>query len=70
MQIYSYICKVKNATIHIFKKGKEPSERSFWLKVSPQERIMALEELRKSYYGKEYEPTTRLQRFCTIIKRK
>ena len=43
------------------------SDLSYWMSRMPEERIAAVEFLRKQYYGEYPE---RLQRVITIIKRK
>ena len=46
----------------------EADERAYWLNQSPQQRLLALEQMRQIIYG--YDPsTTRLQRVLTITER-
>jgi hypothetical protein len=47
----------------------ESDEKDYWLKVSPEERLIALETMRQINYG--YDATTaRLQRFFEIAELK
>jgi hypothetical protein len=47
----------------------ESDEKDYWLKVSPEERLIALERMRQINYG--YDTTTaRLQRFFEIAELK
>jgi len=45
---------------------KDKSDLNYWLSKTPQERILAVEELRRQYAGSE----ARLQRVVRIVKRK
>ena len=45
-------------------------EREYWRSKTPEERLMALEELRKQYMKlKGIDAEQRIQRVCKIIKR-
>jgi hypothetical protein len=53
-------------TVRIVKLGEEPSDLSYWLSKSPQERLAALETLRQQYVRlKRIEPG--IQRVCRIV---
>lgn len=41
----------KNLPIHIVKRDNNSSDLQFWLHKTPQERIDAVESLRKQYYS-------------------
>ena len=56
-----------------FKKRKlsdsqEADDLAYWLGKTPEERIAAVEFLRRQYYG--YKDPPRLQRVARIVKRK
>jgi hypothetical protein len=42
----------------------------YWQSQSYEARLAALEEIRLEYHGWTYETQPRLQRVCTIVKRK
>jgi len=57
--------------VHKYKLGEEPDDMDFWLTQTPQQRLSALEEIRDLYIkltNNGIKP--RLQRVCTITKRK
>lgn len=54
---------VKKANLNGFSEVKE--NLSYWLSKKPEERVAAVEFLRRQYHGS----TTRLQRSARIVKR-
>ncbi len=46
------------------------NDLEYWLTKSPQERLDALESIRREYNDWKYGPEQRLQRVCRIIKQK
>ena len=61
------IPKLDKNTISIASLKDETDEKVYWFSKTPQERIAAMEVMRKIIYG--YDPTTtRLQRFFEITE--
>lgn len=56
--------KMDRSAVQIVKKGEEEPAWKYWLSQTPEQRISAVEFLRKQYAGTEQ----RLQRVYTIIK--
>lgn len=54
--------------VRIVDKGNVPSDKSFWLKRTPQERLEAVEFLRQQYMSNTHAEQ-RLQRVCRIVER-
>ncbi len=52
------------------KKSEERSDFAYWQTRTPEERLDALEEIRKEYNGWKYGSKQRFQRVYRIIKRK
>ncbi len=50
--------------------NEQPSDFEYWQTQSYEDRLTALEEIRLEYHGWTYETQPRLQRVCTIVKRK
>jgi hypothetical protein len=48
----------------------QASDFEYWQSQSYEARLAALEEIRLEYHGWTYETQPRLQRVCTIVKRK
>lgn len=53
----------------IFQIGEEPSDVNYWMSRSPDERLAAVEEIRRDYHGWTDETQPRLQRVYSIIER-
>lgn len=51
-------------------KDKRNYDLEYWLSKTPEERIAAIETLRKQMYGNENDSVPRLQRVLRIIKQK
>lgn len=49
--------------------GEEPKDAVYWRTRPYEERLAALEEMRRSYHLWKYGTEPRLQRVCKIIKR-
>ena len=54
-------------TVKIYRMGKEPKERKYWLTRPAVERFQALEQMRQSFYDNSSEG---FQRVYRIIKQK
>ncbi|WP_158278757.1 hypothetical protein [Rhodohalobacter mucosus] len=55
---------------HLKDPQQYEDEREYWRSKTPEERLMALEELRKQYMKlKGIDAEQRVQRVCKIIKR-
>ena len=48
----------------------QPSDRSYWQSKSYQERLEALEEIRREYNSWRYDAQQGFQRVCRVVKRK
>lgn len=61
--------KVDCKQIQVFSTFDEADEadRGYWHSRSPEERLLALEQMRQSAYGYEYSTSRRLQRVLEII---
>ena len=62
--------RVDKTKVAIYKKGKEPSDVSYWLSQPAVKRIQNLEEICKEYNQWKYGAEQRLQRVYRIVKRK
>ncbi len=54
-------------------KGKiseAPSDAEYWRSRPPEERLAAVEELRRDFHGPHYDSEQRLQRVVRIVVRK
>ena len=51
-----------------FRLGDEPNDFEYWQSRTPQERLDALEEIRKEYNEWKYGPDQRFQRVYRIVK--
>ncbi|MFM7129255.1 MAG: hypothetical protein ACKO0V_07845 [bacterium] len=59
--------KMDKSAFSIASTNDESDERAYWLGITPEERVAAVELLRQVIYG--YDPvTTRLQRVFTIAE--
>jgi len=54
-------------TALIYELGHEPDDTVYWLSQSPEDRIAAVEALRRQYYGNE-AINARIQRVYRIVK--
>ena len=54
-------------TVQIYRMGKEPKERKYWLTRPAAERFQALEQMRRNFYDNASEG---FQRVYRIIKQK
>ncbi|MFA9213847.1 MAG: toxin secretion, membrane fusion protein [Candidatus Methylacidiphilales bacterium] len=62
--------EINKSSIKIIKRGSEEDDDTlFWLSKTPLERLIALEEIRKSYNDWKYGTEQRFQRVYRIIKR-
>ena len=58
--------------VNVYRKVKvkdQPTDFAYWQKQSYQDRLAALEEIRREYHGWQDETWPRLQRVYTIVKR-
>lgn len=64
----NFLNKMDKSYIKIDKLASKDNEaREYWLSKTPEERFLALENLRRRLYN--YDSTRRLQRFFEIVKR-
>lgn len=62
--------KIHMDSVKVIKRGSpEDDDTLYWLTKTPQERLSAVEEIRKSYNDWKYGTEERFQRVYTIIKR-
>ncbi len=62
--------KIHMDFVKVIKRGSpEDEDTLYWLTKTPQERLSAVEEIRKSYNDWKYGTEQRFQRVYTIIKR-
>lgn len=47
----------------------QPSDATYWRGRSPEERLEALEQIRREYHGWTDDTQPRLQRVCSIVER-
>jgi hypothetical protein len=57
------------AVVHKYKLGEEPSDFMYWQSRSPEERLNALEEIRKEFNDWKYGTQQGLQRVYRVVKR-
>ena len=55
--------------VHKYQSGKQPKEADVWRTYSYQERLAALEELRREFHLWKFNAEPRLQRVYRIVKR-
>ncbi len=55
--------------VKIVKLGDKNNDREYWLSRPMEERFAMVEELRRDFYGENYETEQGLQRVYRIIKR-
>jgi hypothetical protein len=60
MSVGKNVCK--------YKLGEQPKESAYWQDKTYQERLAALEEIRREYNSWRYNAEQRLQRVYSIIK--
>lgn len=60
MSVEKYVCK--------YKLGEQPKDYIYWQDKSYQERLTALEDIRREYNSWRYDAEQRLQRVYRIIK--
>lgn len=53
-----------------YKITEQPSDYSFWQSKSYEERLYALEQIRKEYIAWRYHAEPGFQRVCRIVKQK
>lgn len=53
-----------------FKINEQPNDFSFWQSKSYEERLDALEQIRKEYNSWKYDVESRFQRIYRVVKRK
>jgi hypothetical protein len=69
MELSSPINRLNKSVVTISSLTDDSDEKDYWLSVTPEERLIALETMRQINYG--YDPTTaRLQRFFEIAELK
>jgi hypothetical protein len=55
--------------IHKYEISAQPGDYTFWRSRSPEERLRALEEIRREYNSWKYNDQQGLQRVYRIVKR-
>lgn len=55
--------------VKVYRLGEEPDDRVYWQSRTPEERLAAVEELRRRYYGQDYDAPGRLLAVCRIVPR-
>jgi len=66
------VMKTKRSVAPVVTKlpqAQKSSDFSYWQTRLPEERIAALEEIRREYHQWKYDAEPRLQRVYTIVKR-
>lgn len=53
-----------------YRLGEEPKDRDGYLRLSDEERIGVVEQIRREYHGWDDETEPRLQRVYRVLKRK
>ena len=56
--------------MRVYKLGEEPKETTYWLSRPPVERLAMIEELRREFYGEEYDLSQEAQELPEITVRK
>ncbi len=51
-----------------FKIGEQPSDFAYWQTRTPQERLSALEKIRREWHAGSHDLEQGLQRVCRIVK--
>lgn len=52
-----------------FRLGEEPPDRADYLRLTGEERVAIVEQLRQEYHGWDYETEPRLQRVYRVLER-
>lgn len=62
--------KIDKNVIRVFSSFAEADaeDKKYWLEKTPDERLAALELMRQSAYGYEYQAARRLQRVFEVVK--
>lgn len=55
--------------VAVYRMGEEPPDWKYWLSRSMEERLAAGEEMRRRYYGQNYDASERFPRLCRIVHR-
>ena len=55
--------------VNRYKLGQEPKPRAFWLGMTPQQRVSAVEEARCEFHGADYATQSGFPRVYRILKR-
>jgi len=53
----------------VYRRGEEPSDLAFWLSRPPEERLAALELIRRRIYGPDYDAPPGLLRVGRVLRR-
>ena len=51
----------------VYRMGEEPPDRDYWLARPVSERLAAGEDLRRRYYGADYDAAEGLPRLCRVV---
>ena len=55
--------------VRVYRMGEEPPDRDYWLTRPVSERLAAGEDLRRRYYGADYDAAEGLPRLCRVVRR-
>ena len=69
MDLFTDLNRLNKSVVTISSLTDESDEKNYWLNVTPEERLNALETMRQINYGYD-ATTTRLQRFFEIAELK
>jgi len=69
LQAPSKIQDVIERVVRKYSLGSEPSDVEYWMTKTPEERIAAVEVLRRQMIGEPVGTGSRLQRVLTVISR-
>ncbi len=61
--------RLDRTAVAVFRLGEEPDDRVYWQSRPPEERLAAVEDLRRRYYGLDYDAPGRLLPVCRIVPR-
>lgn len=56
-------------SVRVYRTGEEPPDWEYWLSRPPAERLAAGEDLRRRYYGHDYDAAGGFPRLCRVVRR-
>lgn len=60
---------MNKSVARVFRLGDEPPDRDYWLSRPPEERLAALETIRRRIYGPDYDAPPGLLRVGRVLRR-